>query len=164
MGFLQVLHSLKAPSSVKGRQHSRLYAPRGRVTWPRWGKIGADPGRLARRRAMLAGTWLASPTGMTLLHHPEDSAPDAVEHVLEPLHSFETAMLRTTTMEGALHARPMAVAEVENGGTVWFVTDVTSSKMGDIGADPAVLLAFQDTRRYLTVTGEAVVVRSPEKV
>ncbi len=102
---------------------------------------------------------------MTLLvHHPEDTGPDAVEHVLELLHGFDTAMLVTHTTDGALHARPMAVAEVENAGTVWFVTDVTSPKMADIGTEPSVLLAFQDSRRYLTVSGDATVVRSPEKI
>lgn len=101
---------------------------------------------------------------MTLVHHSEDSAPEAVEHVLELLHDFETAMLVTHTADGALHARPMAVAEVENGGAVWFVTDVTSPKMGDIGFEPRVLLAFQDARRYLAMSGEATAVRSPEKV
>jgi general stress protein 26 len=101
---------------------------------------------------------------MALVHHPDDSAPDALEHVLELLKAFETAMLVTHTPEGALHARPMAVAEVEGGGTVWFVTDVTSPKIADIGTEPAVLLAFQDSRRYLSVAGVASVVRSPEKV
>jgi general stress protein 26 len=101
---------------------------------------------------------------MTLAHHTDDSAPDAVEHVLELLHGFDTAMLVTHTTDGSLHARPMAVAEVESGGTLWFVTDVTSPKMGDIGAEPDILLAFQDSRRYLTVNGEADVVRSPEKI
>jgi general stress protein 26 len=101
---------------------------------------------------------------MTLRHHPEDSAPQAVEHVLELLHGFDTAMLVTHTVEEALHARPMAVADVGTEGEVWFVTDVTSPKVTDVGTDPDVLLAFQDSRRYLTVSGKASVVRSPEKV
>jgi general stress protein 26 len=101
---------------------------------------------------------------MTLLHHSADSAPQAVEHVLELLHGFDTAMLVTRTVGDALHARPMAVAEVENGGAVWFVTDITSPKVTDVGTDPDVLLAFQDSRRYLTVSGKASVVRSPEKI
>jgi general stress protein 26 len=101
---------------------------------------------------------------MTLLHHSEDSAPEAVDHVFELLHGFDTAMLVTRTPEDALHARPMAIAEVENGGAVWFVTDITSPKVTDVGTDPDVLLAFQDSRRYLTVSGKASVVRSPEKV
>jgi general stress protein 26 len=100
---------------------------------------------------------------MTLLHHAEDSAPPAIEHVLELLNDFETAML-VTYDGGAMHARPMAVAEVEDSGTVWFVTDATSGKMADIGNDPNVLLAFQGARRYLTVAGEATVIRSPERI
>jgi general stress protein 26 len=101
---------------------------------------------------------------MTLVHQSEDSAPDAVEHVLSLLHGFDTAMLVTRTVDDALHARPMAVADVEKGGTVWFVTDITSPKVTDVGADPDVLLAFQDSRRYLTVSGKASVVKSPEKI
>jgi general stress protein 26 len=101
---------------------------------------------------------------MTLVHHSTDSAPGALDHVLELLHDFATAMLVTHTPDGSLHARPMAVAEVEASGTVWFATDVTSPKIADIGTEPAVLLAFQDSRRYLAVTGTASVVRSPERV
>lgn len=110
------------------------------------------------------GTCLAKGSLMTLIHHPDDSAPDAVEHVLELLHDFETAMLVTRTADGAVHARPMSVADVEKGGTVWFVTDATSQKMVEIEQDPSVLIAFQDSRRYLTLRGDATVVRSPEKI
>jgi general stress protein 26 len=101
---------------------------------------------------------------MTLAHPSDDSGPEAVEHVLELLHEFDTAMLVTQTPEGKPHARPMAVADIENGGTLWFVTDVMSPKIGDVETQPGVLLAFQDSRRYLSVNGEATVVRSPEKV
>lgn len=101
---------------------------------------------------------------MTLVHHAAGVAPDAAEHVLELLHDFDTAMLVTHAPEGPLHARPMAIADVEGGGTVWFVTDSTSPKMADIDGEPEVLLAFQDSSRYLTVSGAAIVVRSPEKI
>src|SRR5689334_7757574 len=110
------------------------------------------------------GTHLATVVLMTLAEHHDDSRPDAAAHVLDLLNDFDTAMLVTRADAAGLHARPMAVAEVEDGGAVWFVTDRTSPKMEEIGADSEVLLAFQDSRRYLTVHGSAAAVRSPEKV
>jgi general stress protein 26 len=101
---------------------------------------------------------------MTQVQSSEDPSPQAADHVLGLLRAFDAAMLVTRSGDDGLHARPMAIAEVEDGGAVWFVTDVTSPKMTDLGTDPEVLLTLQDARRYLTLNGDAAIVRSPEKV
>ena len=101
---------------------------------------------------------------MTLIHHPEDSSRDAVEHVLELLRDFDTATLVTHTPESRLHGRPMAIASVENDGTLWFVTDRTSQKTAELEADSRVLVTMQSSRRFLTANGEVAIVENREKV
>lgn len=101
---------------------------------------------------------------MTLLHHPQDSAPEAVEHVLEMLREFETATLVTRTPEGRLHGRPMAVAQVENDGTLWFITDETSQKLAEVEHDSRVLVSFQSSRRFLTANCDVSIVKNEHKV
>ena len=101
---------------------------------------------------------------MSLLHHPEDSAPDAVEHVLELLRDFDTATLVTRAPDDRLHGRPMALASVEKDGTVWFVTDRTSQKAAEIAEDPRALIVLQSSRRFLTANGATVLVKNQQKL
>ena len=100
---------------------------------------------------------------MTLLHHPEDSAPDAVEHVRELLRDFDTATLVTHSPDGRLRGRPMTIASVENDGTLWFVTDRTSQKAAEIETDARVLVALQSSKRFLTANGEIALVDNQQK-
>ena len=46
----------------------------------------------------------------------------ADEKLRELLEDFDAAMLVTRTGAGQLRSRPMAVADIERGGTMWFVT------------------------------------------
>jgi len=101
---------------------------------------------------------------MTLLHHPEDSAPDAVEHVRELLGEFDTATLVTRALDGRLHGRPMAIASVENDGTLWFVTDRTSEKTAEVDADASALVTLQSSRRFLSANGAIALVENRDKV
>ena len=71
----------------------------------------------------------------------------------ELLDSFSTAMLVTSTLERRLHARPMAIAELEPDGDAYFVTSIESPKVDEIAADDDVLLTFQNGHRYAAVYG-----------
>ena len=100
---------------------------------------------------------------MTLQHHSEGPV-EKTERVIELLRKFDTATLVTRTPGGPLHGRPMAIASVENDGTVWFVTDETSQKMAEIAADARVLVSLQSSDRFLTANGEVTIVKSQQKV
>lgn len=80
------------------------------------------------------------------------------EHLHELLTSFSHGMLVTQTNTGRLRARPMAVAEIDSSGDVWFATSSASGKIDDVQFDPQVCVTFQDDGRYLSLTGEARIV------
>lgn len=76
----------------------------------------------------------------------------------ELLTSFSHGMLVTRTSAGEMHARPMAIAEIDGSGNVWFTTSHESGKVDEIESDAHVCVTFQDERRYLSLTGTARIV------
>ena len=90
----------------------------------------------------------------------------AYEKVLDLLHSFHTAMLVTHAEDGgALRARPMEIASVDEAGQVWFFTDGTSPKTDEIRQEQQVLLTFQkDHQKYLSFAGTARIVTDRAKI
>ncbi len=84
--------------------------------------------------------------------------------LIEALRGFDTLMVATNASNGQMHARPMAVAEVDDAGEVWFVTDKLSHKVDEIIADPAALVTGQAERGYVSVTGELDVIHDPERL
>jgi general stress protein 26 len=85
------------------------------------------------------------------------------KHLHELLESFDTAMLITRHHDG-MHARPMAVADVEGAHCVWFVTSVDSPKAEEIRTDPRVSATFQANRKFVALSGNAELVRDRAKI
>ncbi|QJW98730.1 pyridoxamine 5'-phosphate oxidase family protein [Frigoriglobus tundricola] len=90
------------------------------------------------------------------------TAPEIKLHDL--LAEFGTAMLVTRTGEGQLRARPMALAELEPDGTLWFLTDRHSAKVDELGRDPHVGVTMQSQTRFVSVSGRAAPVEDRERV
>jgi general stress protein 26 len=87
------------------------------------------------------------------------------EKLRELMGKFRTAMLVTRTSEHQLRTVPMAVAQVEPSGRVWFITARDSGKAHDLESDPRVQLVFSDdTSNYLTVAGHGVVSADRAKI
>jgi general stress protein 26 len=83
----------------------------------------------------------------------------------EILSKFDTAMLVTRRQGGLeFHGRPMAVAQVEPDGTLWFVTSIDAPKLVELAADAYALVCMQGGSRFVTVNGKVDVVRDPKKV
>jgi general stress protein 26 len=89
---------------------------------------------------------------------------DTREMLHDLLTDFDTAMLVTHAPDGSLHARPMAVAQVEPGGDLWFVTDRSSGKIDDIHADAHVNVSMQGGGKFVSLAGRAAVVEDRRKV
>ena len=85
-----------------------------------------------------------------------DTRENPRARLFEVLGSFDTAMLVTET-DGHPHARPMAVAAVENEELV-FVTNEGSPKIDEIRGDDAVHVVMQGTLRFAAVWGRARIV------
>ena len=89
---------------------------------------------------------------------------DPITKVRELLQEFDTAMFVTQSSEQPHHARPMAIAHVEENCDVWFFTGQTSPKVNEIEHDERVLIVCQDEHaRYLSVTGRAQLIQEASK-
>ena len=81
------------------------------------------------------------------------------------LTGFSNAMLVTRGGDGGMHARPMAIARIEDDCSVWFITGSESGKTDEIELDNAVLIVCQKERSsYLSMSGEAELVRNQAKI
>lgn len=91
-------------------------------------------------------------------------ATDPRQKLQDLLERFSQAMLVTRTETGDLRARPMALAEVDEGGDLWFATALDSPKIEEIHANRNVCVTFQDKSHYLSVSGLARCVRDRDRI
>jgi general stress protein 26 len=80
------------------------------------------------------------------------------------LADFGVAMLTTHSEDGEIRARPMAMAEVEPDGTLWFLTDRHSPKIAEIAKDSRVVVTMQSSLKYVSFSGIASAVEDRERV
>jgi general stress protein 26 len=85
--------------------------------------------------------------------------------VREMIEGIRLAMLTTIDRsEERLVSRPMAVAQVEEDGTLWFLTDESSPKADDLEVDPAVNVSFSSDTTWVSVAGRGTVIDDKAKV
>ena len=84
-------------------------------------------------------------------------------HLNELLESFDTAMLLTRDGDEN-HARPMAIAAIEGGNTLWFVTSNESPKAEEIRSDRRVSVTLQSNRRFVALSGTSTLVRDRTRI
>ncbi|MDV6029269.1 MAG: general stress protein [Phycisphaera sp. RhM] len=75
--------------------------------------------------------------------------------LIDLLKDFDTAMLVTRSVDGAINARPMAVAQVEPDGRLWFVTERDSGKVSDVALDSEVAVTMQASNKFVSISGTA---------
>ena len=75
------------------------------------------------------------------------------------IEGIEIAMFTTRRRDGRLVSRPMATQTQAEGSDLWFVTDIESNKLDELGFDPQVNLAYYKdrTREWVSVSGTAKV-------
>jgi len=77
----------------------------------------------------------------------------------EMLCDFNTAMLVTHISPQRMHARPMAIAKIEENCDLWFLSAEHTLKVDEVRADPRVLVICQkDRSNYLSLSGTALAV------
>lgn len=87
------------------------------------------------------------------------------EHLYNLLKQFAVAMLVTHGDEAHLRVRPMAIAQIEDNGEVWFVTNSDTAKVHEIEHDSRVHLVCQNDRSaYLSIGGRARLVHDRVKL
>ena len=89
---------------------------------------------------------------------------DPIAKVRELLQEFDTAILITQSADQPHHARPMALAHVDENCDIWFFSGRSSLKVNEIEHDERVLIACQDEHgRYLSITGRAQLMEDATK-
>lgn len=84
-------------------------------------------------------------------------------HFLELLKVFKNATLITRAFGGGFHGRPMAIGHTDDDGTLWFLTGLTAGKVAELARDPHALVSLAESDKYIVMTGEAQIVRDPQK-
>lgn len=82
---------------------------------------------------------------------------EAIKKIDELINGKQIAMLTSVTEEGHLHARPMAVLDVDFDGNLWFFTGKDSPKIDQIQSEPRVNVAYSDpsSQDYVSLSGKA---------
>jgi general stress protein 26 len=92
------------------------------------------------------------------------SKPTERQKFFETLRKFNTAMLTTINASGQLHARPMAIAEIEPNGNLIFFTDDRSVKVDELTQNPEASVTCQNGwKDTVVVRGKAEVFRDTAK-
>jgi general stress protein 26 len=92
------------------------------------------------------------------------SMSESKQDFLSMLQKFDNGILVTHTPDGELRGRPMAVADADEDGGLWFATGSDTGKVDEIAHDARVLVTMQSPTRYLTIRGRAELVRDRSKV
>jgi general stress protein 26 len=88
-------------------------------------------------------------------------------HVHEMLSDFRTVILTTfdtRALVPELRSRPMAVAKLDEDCTLWFVTDLASSKVGEAMSAHVGNVIAQSTTTQLSMSGSFRIVRDVERI
>jgi general stress protein 26 len=96
----------------------------------------------------------------------ERTAKEDIKKLRKLIKDIRVAMLTTVAQDGALRSRPMASADVEFDGDLWFFTRASSPKTEELMEDQRVNVSFADgeENRYVSVSGRATLVRDRDKV
>lgn len=89
---------------------------------------------------------------------------DTKAKLVEVLRTFDDLMVATLADDGTIHARPMAVAEVDEAGEVWFATVDGSPKVDEASADGRAVVTGQSKGAYVSVSGHLDVIHDRERV
>jgi general stress protein 26 len=89
---------------------------------------------------------------------------DVRKKLIDTLRQYDTLMVTTTATNGSMHARPMAIAEIDETGEVWFVTGDDTPKIDEVMKDARAVVTGQEKGRYLSLTGRIDVIKDREKV
>ena len=85
-------------------------------------------------------------------------------HVQELLADFHTGMLVTHASSERFHARPMAIADRDANGDVWFVTSGGAPKVAEAREDGRALLTMQSQSKWVTLGGHLEIVNDRAKI
>jgi general stress protein 26 len=77
----------------------------------------------------------------------------------------ETAMLTTEEADGTLRSRPLMTLEMDEEGRLWFFTNLSTRKVGEMDQHRKVNLSYADVARqsFVSISGRVRLLRDEEK-
>jgi general stress protein 26 len=81
------------------------------------------------------------------------------------IREIRVGLLTTLDPQGHFHTRPVETLEVEGTAALWFFTDWSTPKVGEMQRQSQVSVGYSDVsrNRFVAVSGSARVLRDPEK-
>ena len=97
--------------------------------------------------------------------HLKDTEPGDRRKVGELIRAIRVAFLTTVDHDGRFHARPVQTLQVDADETLWFFTDWSSPKVGELHRDVRVSLGYADPAKniYVAIGGVGTLLRDPRK-
>lgn len=87
-----------------------------------------------------------------------------VQKLHELLEDFGVGMLVTRTEGDGMRGRPMALAQTEPDGTLWFFTNRNSGKIDEIEKDSHVAVTMQSNTKFVSLSGRASPIADRDKI
>lgn len=89
---------------------------------------------------------------------------DEIEKIGELVGKARVAVITTVNLDGHLVSRPMAVKARDFDGELWFFTEDPSHKTDEVRANPEVNVALDAGGGWVSLAGEAEIVKDPAKI
>ena len=87
------------------------------------------------------------------------ATPEQFDTIAEIVQGARVAMVTTTTSDGALVSRPLALQDRTFDGELWFFTEDPSPKTDDIRSNPNVNVSIESDDDYVSLSGTGAVSR-----
>ena len=86
-----------------------------------------------------------------------------IKNIIEEI---RVGMLSTMNRHGEMRARPMATAQCDEQGNIWFITDKHSVKVQELSNHQPILLSYADSgsSTFLSLTGTAKAIEDQAKI
>lgn len=96
----------------------------------------------------------------------QSSSAEDKNKVWELIKDIKVALLVTRGDGGRLHGRPMAAAQTDFSGELWFMSHDSTPKLGELSNDEHVLLAYSEpkSQNYVSVSGTASISRDRAEI
>jgi general stress protein 26 len=95
----------------------------------------------------------------------ESPSDPGLKRLAEVLAGLEVGMLCSEDENGTLRARPRMTLEMDSEGRLWFFTDLSTRKVGEMDQHRKVNLSYSDVSRqvYASICGRVRMLRDPER-
>ena len=91
------------------------------------------------------------------------SSKDPVETLLKKTQDADVCMFTTTEDDGRLVSRPMAIQDIEDDHTIWFLTRVDAPAMREATGGQQVNVTVAEKGFWASISGTAMAIQDPER-